>query len=911
MHTQNLDKIFDPKRIAVVGASDEPDSRGSLAMRNLIGEGYDRLVYPVNPDRESVHGIHAYRSVADLPRVPDLAVVCTEAHETPQVVAECGAAGILGMVILSRGFSETGPEGAALEKRIHEEAGRYPQMRIIGPNSYGIIVPELRLNASLARQAPKEGRLAFISQSKGLCASTLDWALKDQVGFSYFVSLGNVFDVGFSELIDYFAEDARTLGLILYVVSIRRARTLMSAARAFSRNRPIVAFKSGRFTEGAEPAAFHTAAMAGEDAVYDAAFQRAGIVRVSQIEDIFDCAELLARQRTPRGARLAVITNAREPGVAAADALLARDGTLASLSEDTIQQLGQLLPSNVPPDNPAKLPRNATPDQYCQATRLLIKDPKIDAVLVILTPRRMSEPTGTAEAVSSVAAESDKPVLAAWMGGQAVQPGIQVLNRAGVSAYSTPEQAIRAFMYLVSYARNKEILYETPRDIPVSFTPDRAKIGDLLHGHPHDLLSECDSKALLDSYQIPVTQPELAHSAEEAVQIARRIGPPVVLKILSPQITHKHEVSGVSLDLRTEEGVRIHFEQICANAHKLRPDAEIEGVTVQKMVVEPSGVELILGAKKDPTFGSAIMVGMGGFATQIIHDRALGLPPLNERLARRMLESLKAWPLLQGYRGRPAVNSDRLIEILMRLSYLVADHPEIKELDINPLLVTPKDAVALDARVRIDRERVGQEAKPYAHLAIRPYPKEYVRSETLRDGTPVVLRPIKPEDEPLWQDMLARCSDESIRRRFRALFKRTSHEVATRHCFVDYDRDMTIVAEVRRNGTPTVVGVVSLFSDAKRESAEYAILVADDSRRNGLGDLLTAYCVEVATNWGLKRLYAETALDNRPMIALFAKRGFQVHRSGADETVLANNALGSDDEREETRIGSSDAQSDV
>jgi acetyltransferase len=545
------------------------------------------------------------------------------------------------------------------------------------------------------------------------------------------------------------------------------------------------------------------------------------------------------------------------------------------------------------------LPRGASAEQYAQATQILLKDPNVDAVLVILTPRRMADPTGTAETVSQVAAKSSKPLLASWMGGHAVQAGIQILNQAGVPVYNTPEQAVRAFIYLVSYARNKEILYETPRDIPVSFTPNRDELRKLLIQHRHELLSECESKTLLQSYEIPVAQPYVARTADEAVDIARRIGPPVVLKILSPQITHKHDVQGVSLNLTTEQGVRAHFERIVTVAKKYRPAAEIEGVTVQKMVVGPTGVELILGTKKDPTFGSAIMVGLGGFATQIIHDRVVGLPPLNERLARRMLEALKAWPLLLGYRGRPAVNIDRLIEILMRFSYLVADYPEIKELDINPLLVTPEDVVALDARIRIDQDQLRQPARPYAHLAIRPYPEEYARAGKLRDGTPVALRPIKPEDEPRWQDMLARCSDESIRARFRALFKRTSHEVATRYCFVDYDRDMTIVAEVFHEQSPAMVGVVNLFCDANREVAEYAILVADDSRRNGLGDLLTQHCVEIADNWGLRRLYAETDLDNEPMISLFKKHGFQLDRDEAEEVVLANLFLGAGDEGEE------------
>ena len=886
MTTRNIKKIFDPKRIAVIGASDAPGSPGSIALHNLIVERGDRVVYPVTAERESVHGIQAYPDVAAVPNLPDLALICTEAAAVPDAVAKCGETGILGVAILSTGFREAGEAGTALETQVRNVARRYPEMRILGPNSFGVIVPRLGLNASLATGLPKQGHVAFVSQSQSISVATLDRALKEHVGFSHFVSIGSAIDINFSDLIDYFGGDPWTQALILYVVSIDEVREFMSAARAFARNKPIVAYRSGRFAETTEGAVLHAGQMIGEDAVFDAALERAGIVRVSQIADIFECAELLARKRTPRGDRLSIISNAGEPVGVAADALLDRHGVLAPLTDDTSKKLSRLVLDTYPHTNPAHLSRSATREEFAQATQLVLEDPYVDAALVILIPRGTTDPMRVAEAIAEVAAKSRKPVLACWMGGQAVQAGIQVLNESGVPAYTAPEQAVRAFMYMVSYARNRETLYETPRDISILFTRRRGRLRSLALRQDQEVLTERLSKSLLRSYGIPTTKPFIATSADKAVELARHIGFPVVLKLRSPQITYKTEISGVAINLTTEVGVRADFEQIVKSARRLRPDARIEGVTVQQMIVAPSGFELIMGSKRDPTFGAILMVGAGGIATRVIRDRALGLPPLNERLARRMLESLNSWPLLLGYRGRPGVDVDRVIDILMRLSYLVADHPEICELDINPLLATPDDVIALDARIRIDRTKANCVGRPYAHLAIRPYPEELVQRATLRDGTSVVLRPIRPEDEPAWQELFARCSDESIRLRFRAILKRSAHEVATRYCFVDYDREMAIVAEVDGMERSTIIGMGNLFGELDGESAEYAVLVADDWQRKGLGTLLTECCLRIARNWGRKSVYAGTTENNSRMISLFKKMGFQIDQQDDEGVVL-------------------------
>ncbi|MBN2476875.1 MAG: bifunctional acetate--CoA ligase family protein/GNAT family N-acetyltransferase [Pirellulales bacterium] len=889
MSIRNLDKIFRPQRVAVIGASDAPTSVGYTVLKNLVGSGFRGVVYPVNPKREAVQGIHAYRDVPSLPHPPDLAVVCTPASTVPGIVRACGEAGTRGMVIISAGFREIGEEGRQLEQKVLEEKNKFNGMRILGPNCLGIIVPSISLNASFATATPSAGHVGFISQSGALCTSVLDWAIDEGIGFSYFVSVGNMLDVSMGDLIDYFGSATETRSIILYIESINEAREFVSAARAFARTKPIVAYKAGRFTESAAAAASHTGAMAGVDAVYEAAFQRAGIERIFQIEDMFDCAELLARQTPPKGDRLAIVTNAGGPGVMTTDALIDRAGRLAKLSDETIQQLNAILPTCWSHGNPVDVLGDAPPDRFARPIEIVLKDKGVDAVLVILTPQAMTDPTATARAVSQAAAKAHKPVLAAWMGGRVVSEGIELLSEAGIPTYTTPEQAVRAFMHLVSYARNLETLHETPRDIPVAFSLDRKRLRgvfDTILTEGSEILSENVSKAFLESYEIPVTKPYSARTAEEAVEVARRCGYPVVMKIHSPQITHKTDVGGVALDLPSDEVVREAFEKMTSQARQMKPDAEIMGVTVQKMMTYPNSFELILGTKKDPVFGPVIMVGMGGTAAELFRDRALALPPLSESLARTMLRSLKSWPLLQGYRGKPGANIDRLIEILMRFSYLVADYPEIKELDINPLLVTPKDVIALDARVVIDRDLVAHTVRPYAHLAIRPYPDEFVAERRMKDGTSVVLRPIKPEDEPMWHELLASCSTESIRFRFSYLFQKTTHEMATRYCFIDYDRELGIVAEVQEEGQRRLIGVGRLVADMNHETAEYAVIVADRWHGHGLGGTLTDYCLEVAKRWGVKHVVGETSKDNNRMLATFRNRGFELDEDSEEDVVL-------------------------
>lgn len=880
MLTRSLHRIFQPNRIAVIGASDRPGSVGNTLLRNLFASGFDGVIYPVNPKRESVLGIATWPSIGTVPHPPDLALVCTPAATVPGIVSECGAAGVGGMIVLSAGFRESGADGRALEQQVAAAARPHGDLRIIGPNCLGVIVPRLKLNASFGMGMPQPGRVAFLSQSGALCTSVLDWALQENVGFSHFVSIGNMLDVGFADLIDYIATDPGTDAILLYVESITGARDFMSAARAFSRTKPIIAYKAGRFAESARAAASHTGALAGEDAVYNAAFERAGIERVFTIKDMFDCAELLARQHRPRGRRLAILTNAGGPGVMATDALLARGGELATLSEQTIAQLNVHLPPYWSHGNPVDLLGDAPPERFAEATSIVLADSAVDALLLILTPQAMTDPTATAAAVAAAAGCcANKPVLTSWMGGGSVAAGIDRLNKAGLPTYASPEQAVDAFMHLVSYARNRDILYETPRELPVVFAAPhdelRRSTASLFSGS-EPILSEADSKDLLAAYGIPVVETRTARTADEAVEAARRCGYPAVLKVWSPGITHKSDVGGVKLGLADDDAVRRAFEEIASSVRSAHPQADVLGVTVQPMIVRPKAVELILGARKDAVFGAVILAGAGGTAAEIFRDRSLGLPPLNERLARRLLESLRVWPLLQGYRGAPAADINRLIEILVRLSYLVANHPEVGELDMNPVLASPEGVLVLDARVVVDRQ-VSAEAEPYAHLAIRPYPDELASEVRLRDGAAVLLRPIRPEDEPRWHELLAVCSRESIRSRFQYLFQATTHEMATRYCFIDYDRELAIVAEADGpQGTRSLAGVGRLVSDSGRESAEFAILVADPWQGRGLGWELTRYCLDVAQRSGLREVHAETTIDNSRMTRLFEEHGFEL-----------------------------------
>ncbi len=891
MNAHTLDCIFKPKRIALIGVSINPNSVSGKVLSNLIGGGFKGVVYPVNETSEAVMGIACFPDLKSLPKKPDLAVICAAAEKVPAWVRACGEYGIKGIIIMSAGFKESGAAGVKLEEEIRAIRAQYAGMRIIGPNCLGIIIPALSLNLSFAPSMPDKGNIAFISQSGALCTSVLDWAREEKIGFSTFISLGNAIDVDFGHLIDYLGLDEATKFILLYIESVSNARKFMSASRAFARTKPIIVYKAGRFPESAAVAASHTGALASPENIYNAVFQRTGIARVYDIGEIFDCAALIGRNKLPQGARLGIVTNAGGPGVIAADALIAAKGTLAKFSAETMEKLNAALPPMWSRGNPVDVLGDDRYKRLANAAQIVLEDGNVDAVLVILTPQAMTNVQLAAKAIGELQAGTAKPVLACWLGGWHMKEGVKVLNEYKVASYKTPEQAVRSFMTLVDYSRNLKTLYETPRDIPVEFSLDRNKVRKefaavLKNGAA--VLSEQDSKKLLKAYGIPVTVPQTASTAAQARTVAAGIGYPVVFKILSPQISHKTEVGGVLLNIRNGEEAEKAFNALVKGVAAKMPEAVIEGVTVQPMVRLSDPTELIIGIKKDKVFGTVILAGAGGTTAELYADLSLGLPPLNERLARKMLEGLKIWPLLNGYRGRKPADLDKLIEVIIRLSYLAADYPEIAELDINPLLVSPEGVVALDARIAT---APAEAAEKYSHLAIAPYPEEYVSKPVQVAGKEVTFRPIRPEDEPLWLELLKSCSRESIYSRFNYFFHWASHDVAARYCYIDYSREIAIVAEITEDGKKKLIGVGRLIANIEHENVEYAVLVTDKWQNKALGGVLTDYCLDISKKWGLKRVVAQTMSENQRMIALFRKRGFTITCDEDSSTVFFEKEL--------------------
>jgi acetyltransferase len=889
MSVRNFDLLFQPRSIAVVGASDRAGSVGYVLLRNLVQGGYQGAIYPLNPQHDEIQGLRCFADATQLPQAPDLAIVAVRAPLVANVIEQLAQAGNRTAVVISAGYGEIGAAGRQLEQQLADTLRRHPGYRVLGPNCLGFLAPRLHLNASFAAGTPQPGRVAFVSQSGALCTATLDWALSEEIGFSYFISLGNQLDIDFADLLDYLADDSHTESLVLYVESIRRARKFVSAARAFTRRKPIVVYKAGRFAQSAQAAASHTGALAGLDAAYDAAFRRAAMVRVYDSEEIFGCAELLARTRPPRGARLAIVTNAGGPGVMATDELIEHRGQLAELMPATIDALQQLLPPAWSHGNPVDVLGDAPPERFAAACQVVVRDPQVDGLLAILTPQAMTQPTPCAEQMAAAVAGVHKPTLAAWMGGPSVAAARSVLNAQHIPTLDTPEQAVRSFLYLASYARDLETLYQAPKAVPLPFTRTPAERCQALLAECRDrsgTLTQTESKAILDIYDIPHTRPLLARSAAEARQAALELGFPLVMKLLSPDITHKSDVGGVRLNLHTVDDVEQAFGQIMAGVQQARPTARVAGVTLERYLDPLDGVELILGCRRDATFGPVIMVGYGGVATELFRDCSFELPPIDERLAARLLERLRCWPLLTGYRGRPAMAIDRLIETLLRFSTLIAELPQLAELDINPLLVTPHEVVALDARVVLDAQQVQPGEPLYAHLAIAPYPIDLVEPVVLTDGTPVVIRPIRPEDEPAWHAMLDAASDHSIRQRFRAPVRGSVHLQAARYCFIDYDREMAFVVEAHVAGAPQLVGVGRLVADREHETAEFAVLVIDAWHRRGLGSRLLDKCLAHARAIGIHRVRAETSWDNVPMLGLFRARGFTLHRAPNDPTTV-------------------------
>ncbi len=877
--TLNLDKIFDSKSIAVVGASDKEGSVGYTLIKNLTELGYKGKVYPVNIRKKEILGFKAYQTVDQLPETVDLAIIATPAKTVPDVVEQCGKAGIIGIIIISAGFKEVGPEGKALEERILEIKKKY-NLRIIGPNCLGIIRPSIHLNATFGTKMPKPGNIAFISQSGALCTAILDWAIHESIGFSNFVSVGSMIDVDFGDLIDYFGTDPKTRSILMYIEGITDARKFMSAAKHFARTKPVIVVKAGKFGESAKAASSHTGSLTGEDMTYDAAFKRAGIVRVEEIADLFNSAEVLGTQPLPRGPNLAIITNAGGPGVMATDALIARGGKLAKLNQKTMDTLNKILPPYWSKGNPVDILGDAKADRYKAVVEACLDDKNVDGLLIIYTPQGVANPAEIAKTIAKLRKSrgSHKTILTSFMGHEEVEEANRILNENDIPTYSTPEQAVKTYMYMYQYKRNLELLYETPEELPVDSVPPKRPLMVIMRNaarEKREILTEMEAKQLLECFNIPIVKTLVAKTPDEAAISASQIGYPVVMKILSPQIIHKTDAGGVVLDINSQTELREAYDNIIQRAKEYNPKAEIHGVTVQPMI-KKHGYEIILGAKTDSLFGPTILFGMGGVGVELFKDVATGLPPLNQTLARRIMEETKVYQLLKGYRNAPPANLKLLEETMVRFSQMLVDFPQLKEVDINPLFINEKEAFALDARVVIDKEQVFAKLGPHEHLVISPYPKKYETLWKLRDGRTVLLRPIKPEDEPLWLEMFQNFSEQSIRYRFFSIIKDTPHEVRVRYCNIDYDREIAIVAELTEDGRRKILGVVRVPIEPDKKTGEIAVIVADPWQGLGLGSKMMDYMIEICKDKKLETIYGVMLSDNYQAINLMKKMGFTI-----------------------------------
>lgn len=865
-----LDAIFAPKCIAVIGAKDDVGSVGRTLLLNLLSEPFAGSIYPVNPKRSTVLGQKSYPSVEEIGEPVDLAIIVTPAQTVLQLVKECQKAHVKGIIIISAGFKELGPEGQKLEEAILNEV-KGTALRIIGPNCLGIMNPHTKLNASFAKGMALSGNIAFISQSGAMCTSVLDWSLSEQIGFSAFVSIGSMIDVDWADLIRYFGSDPNTHSILMYMETIGQARAFLSAAREIALDKPLIVIKPGRSEAAAKAAASHTGSLTGSDEVFDAALQRVGVLRVDSIAELFHMAQALGKQPRPKGPRLQIVTNAGGPAVLATDRAVMSGAKIEPLTEKTVEALNTCLPSAWSHSNPIDILGDATSDRYAKTLDIVAKDPDSDGILVILSPQDMTEPTKTAEATRHLA-KSGKPILASWMGGAFVQGGIDVLKHAAIPTYQYPDDAAWSFASMWRYQENLQSLYETPtltREPEVQRT--QARIIDEVRKSKRTLLSEFESKKMLASYGIPTVETVIAETQEEAVKEAEHMGYPVVLKLFSHTITHKSDIGGVKLNLQNRDAVKEAFQAI-----KIAAKEHFQGVCVQRMI-NSKGIELIVGSSSDPQFGPVLLFGSGGVLVEIFRDHALDFPPLNNTLALRMMQKTKIYHALKGFRGQKSVPLDALVDLLVQFSLMIANEPWIKECDINPLLATPEGFIALDARIVLHDPDV--DLKTLAKLACRPYPAEYIREKTLRDGMSIILRPIRPEDEPALVQFHRELSQESVRQRyfeFVELDERTRHERLVRICCSDFDRNITLVAQ--KLNSSELMGVARLFREPIASHGDLKMIIKDPYHGKGLGTLLLEEIQHVALREGVKTISATVLSENSGMLHLLTKAGFTLQQ---------------------------------
>jgi acetyltransferase len=881
-----LNPLFAPKSVAVFGASDRPDSVGQIVFQNMLESGFKGLLYPINSQHHEVQGRPAFSCIADIGEPVELVVIATPPQTVPGIIEDCGLRGVKAAVIITAGFGEAGYDGEILEKELLETARRYG-IRLIGPNCLGIMRPSIGLNATFNNGGANNGNIAFISQSGALCTAILDWAKHNDVGFSSVVSMGSSTDVDFGEILDFLVSDINTHSILMYIEGIRNSRRFMSALRAAARIKPVILVKVGRHEAGSKAAMSHTASLVGADDVFDAAVSRAGAVRVQTITQLFTAAKALSCGFRPVGNRLAVVTNGGGPGVMAADRAADLGLTMATLSEETIEELNRRLPPNWPHSNPVDIIGDAQADRYHYAVKACLEDDNVDGVLAILTPQAMTKPLESAQAMIELSNTHSKPLLTCWMGDTQVAEARKAFAKAHKPYFRTPEPAVEVFSHLSAYYRNQKLLMQMPGPFSHHVEPDvdsaRLIIEGAMQQH-RKVLTEMESKSVLSAFHIPVARTMVAHSPNEALLIAQQLGFPVAMKVNSPDITHKSDAGGVKLNLSNAHEVRAAYQHIVDSVQNNRPDAKLDGISIEPMIVKTNGRELMIGLTSDPVFGPVITFGAGGTAVEIMGDRAVALPPLNNFLARELIRETRIARMLGAFRNMPPANMDALIDVLLRVSEMACELPLLDEMDINPLILDENGALAADARVVVTYRQPGSDR--YAHMAIYPYPTQLVSQWQLSDGTDITIRPIRPEDADIEKKFVHDLSDESKYFRFMNSMQELTDNMLVRFTQLDYSREMALIAVAEEQGREIELGVARYAINPDGDSCEFALVIADNIQGKGLGQKLMAALMEAARDKGLKTIEGEVLSNNHNMLKLMTRIGFTSKSSEEDPSII-------------------------
>lgn len=880
-----LNRFFTPKSVAIVGASERENSVGYRLLLNMQEAGFKGGLYPVNNKRDELLGLKAYPDLNAVPEDLDLVVIATPAPSVPGIVQQCGENGVTSIIIITAGFGELGSEGKRLQQEVLDIAHRY-SIRIIGPNCLGVIRPSGCLNATFGDGTVKDGSLALLSQSGAVCTAILDWAKVQDIGFSTVVSMGGAADIDFGEVLDYLATDSKTTGILMYVEGIRDARRFLSGLKAAARLKPVILIKSGRHEAGCKAAMSHTGAMVGGDSVFDAAIARAGVVRVYSITELFSAARVLANNYVVKKDHLAIITNAGGPGVMSTDRAEDVGIVMAELSPASIDALNEALPVHWSHANPVDILGDATSERYQKALDICLKDKNVDGVLVILTPQAMTNPTQVALSIIEGANTSKKPVLASWTGGAKVQEGRNLFANSKVAHFSTPEVAVDAFSFLAKYAQNQILLKQIPSPGDEMAKPDvqgARLIIERVLAESRQVLTAQESKAILAAFHIPVTQTIKVSSVKDAMIAAETLRFPVVLKVNMAEFSHKSDIGGVKLNINSVQEISRDYLEMEAAIKRNHPEITEVGMTVEPMFKRPNGRELMIGVVRDPVFGPAISFGLGGTMVEILKDNTVALPPLNAYMVEQMIAKTKAAKYLEAFRQLPPANKKALIDVLLNISTMVSELPEILELDINPLIVDEQGVMAVDARIKA---QLSNQLSPYSHMAIHPYPYQLTQSFQLANGANITIRPIRPEDAVLEKDFHNRLSERTKYFRFMQALQELTPEMMVRFTQIDYDREMAFVAVTEDANLPSELGVGRYLMNPDGNSVEFALVVADDCQCLGIGSRIMRALIQTAKSKGMLFFEGEVLVINTPMLSLVKKLGFSIETIPDDSEVV-------------------------